>query len=65
MMYDVIIIGAGPGGIFSAYELMKMKPQSAPAAILETTMHTITAQLGSTLRRQIIQAAEASAPARA
>ena len=21
--YDVIIIGAGPGGIFSAYELMK------------------------------------------
>ena len=23
MMYDVIIIGAGPGGIFSAYELMK------------------------------------------
>ena len=22
-MYDVIIIGAGPGGIFSAYELMK------------------------------------------
>ena len=24
--YDVIIIGAGPGGIFSAYELMKRKP---------------------------------------
>ncbi len=24
--YDVIIIGAGPGGIFSAYELMKMRP---------------------------------------
>lgn len=24
-MYDVIIIGAGPGGIFSAYELMKKK----------------------------------------
>lgn len=23
-MYDVIIIGAGPGGIFSAYELMKL-----------------------------------------
>ena len=23
MEYDVIIIGAGPGGIFSAYELMK------------------------------------------
>ena len=26
MKYDVIIIGAGPGGIFSAYELMKKKP---------------------------------------
>ena len=24
MKYDVIIIGAGPGGIFSAYELMKV-----------------------------------------
>ena len=23
MKYDVIIIGAGPGGIFSAYELTK------------------------------------------
>lgn len=27
MKYDVIIIGAGPGGIFSAYELMKLKPE--------------------------------------
>jgi uncharacterized FAD-dependent dehydrogenase len=27
MEYDVIIIGAGPGGIFSAYELMKQKPK--------------------------------------
>lgn len=26
MKYDVIIIGAGPGGIFSAYELMKSEP---------------------------------------
>lgn len=25
MNYDVIIIGAGPGGIFSAYELIKRK----------------------------------------
>ena len=25
--YDVIIIGAGPGGIFCAYELMKQKPE--------------------------------------
>ncbi len=26
MNYDVIIIGAGPGGIFSAYELTKLRP---------------------------------------
>ena len=27
MMYDVVMIGAGPGGIFSAYELTKLKPE--------------------------------------
>lgn len=27
MNYDVIIIGAGPGGIFSAYELIRLKPE--------------------------------------
>ena len=27
MYYDVIIIGAGPGGIFSAYELTQLNPQ--------------------------------------
>ncbi len=27
MKYDVIIIGAGPGGIFSAYELVQQKPE--------------------------------------
>ncbi len=26
-MYDVLIIGAGPGGIFSVYELVKLNPQ--------------------------------------
>lgn len=25
--YDVIIIGAGPGGIFCAYEFMEKKPE--------------------------------------
>ena len=27
MNYDVIIIGAGPGGIFTAYELVKLSPE--------------------------------------
>ena len=27
MMYDVLIIGAGPGGIFSAYELARLNPE--------------------------------------
>ena len=27
MNYDVIIVGAGPGGIFSAYELMRLNPE--------------------------------------
>ncbi len=34
-MYDVIIIGAGPGGIYSAYELVKLK-KNLKIAVLET-----------------------------
>ena len=34
MKYDVIIIGAGPGGIFSAYEMMKLDP-SKKIAVFE------------------------------
>ena len=33
--YDVIIIGAGPGGIFAAYELVKDAPQ-LKIAVLES-----------------------------
>ena len=33
MKYDVIIIGAGPGGIFSAYELINQKPELKVAVI--------------------------------
>ena len=33
MNYDVIIIGAGPGGIFAAYELVQQKPELKVAVI--------------------------------
>ncbi len=33
MTYDVIIIGAGPGGIFSAYELMQRRPEWSVAVL--------------------------------
>ena len=35
MQYDVIIIGAGPGGIFSAYELSKLCPEKRIAVFEE------------------------------
>ena len=35
MFYDVIIVGAGPGGIFTAYELIQKKP-SLRIAVFET-----------------------------
>lgn len=35
MNYDVIIVGAGPGGIFSAYELVKLNPE-LKIAVFET-----------------------------
>ena len=35
MNYDVIIIGAGPGGIFSAYELTKLNPELKVAVFEE------------------------------
>ena len=36
MNYDVIIIGAGPGGIFAAYELMKEMPDCSHSPIFPT-----------------------------
>lgn len=35
MNYDIIIVGAGPGGIFSAYELLK-KNERLKIAVFET-----------------------------
>ena len=37
MNFDVIIIGAGPGGIFAAYELMQKKPDLCPLTYFSTT----------------------------
>lgn len=36
--FDVIIIGAGPGGIFSAYELMQKKPDLKVACLRAVTL---------------------------
>jgi len=35
MRYDIIIVGAGPGGIFASYELVKKNPE-IKAAVFET-----------------------------
>ena len=37
MFYDVIIVGAGPGGIYTAYELTKLAPQKK-VAVFEKVM---------------------------
>ena len=51
--YDVIIVGAGPGGIFSAYELMKKRPELKLAVFesgypLENTISQTTSVVRST-----------------
>ena len=39
MKYDVVIIGAGPGGIFSAYELMKQNDKISKLLFLKREIH--------------------------
>ena len=54
-MYDVLIIGAGPGGIFSAYELMERKPDLKIAVfevghpLENTTLPMISAALSMSI----------------
>ena len=47
MKYDVIIIGAGPGGIFAAYELMKKKPD-CKIAVFEDDQELFKASIDHT-----------------
>ena len=42
MKYDVIIVGAGPGGIFSAYELKKNNADINVAVIESGNPHSKT-----------------------
>ncbi len=46
MKYDVIIVGAGPGGIYSAYELTK-KCGGKKIAVFDSgyTLRSVTARL--------------------
>ena len=61
MKYDVAIIGAGPGGIFSAYELTKLAP-SLRVAVFEAGHSLESAIAPSTARRS--KAASAAKAAR-
>ena len=35
-MYDVVIVGAGPGGIFTAYELLEKRPNLSMVVCLKS-----------------------------
>ena len=61
MNYDVIIIGAGPGGIFSAYELTMLKPD-LKVAVLKQVTPCISAVAPSTVRRSNPVSAAKAAP---
>ena len=61
MQYDVIIIGAGPGGIFSAYELSKLCPDKK-IAVFEEGSRSKSADVPSTARPS--STASAARPAR-
>ena len=41
--YDIIIIGAGPGGIFSAYELATKRPDLRLEIVLRKESAQLTA----------------------
>lgn len=49
-MYDVLIIGAGPGGIFTAYELMERRPD-LKVAVFETGHRSTAGSVRLTARK--------------
>ena len=61
MQYDVIIIGAGPGGIFSAYELTKLNP-ALKVAVFEAGHALEKRHCPSTARKSRAVSAAKAAP---
>lgn len=49
--YDVIIIGAGPGGIFGAYELIEKNPELQNMRFLRQDMSLLRENVLSTERK--------------
>ena len=64
MKYDVIIVGAGPGGIFASYELVQKKPElkvavfeaSFPAASPSPIISSVTRSRVNLYCRKIVRA---------
>ena len=53
MKYDVIIIGAGPGGIFSAYELVQQNPDLKIAVFDPVTLWRSATVLSTVTRSRV------------
>ena len=61
MDYDIIIIGAGPGGIYSAYELTK-EPTDLKIAVFEAGILWKNAGVPLTEKRSLPVSAARPAP---
>ena len=57
MKYDVVVIGAGPGGIFSAYELIRLNPDLKIAGIV-LVAYPVTTNLGAEIQQELAVIAE-------
>ena len=59
MKYDVIIIGAGPGGIFAAYELMQLASDLKVAVFESATNSANVTALLTVTKSKAVSAAKA------